>query len=1157
MDETEALKAMGYVDIESSGLHVSEKDAQMARNDKLVREWEILKTFAKATKDKEFYLNWGQTVSGRYTIMNDINYQESKLHREFVVAEGSTELVDVNDADSRQMLEASILQGLDMDPDKLSAETATKNFNKVFKVTDKGIEVAEDGAIKQAYEALRDGKVNAEAMAEVFADSEGHHGISSIELLVDWDKAIKDGTKVETHANLEIDAITSGMILTLLQIGSDQALRLAEKGGIYTEARKPELEAYVNKWLGKVEFTPGALIEAGKKHAAEIEEKMKTAKGAELAKLREELESDDTFKDLYSTIGVAMIGEVQAYKTKLENIAEPSNSEVQQLAMLNQIGELNLKNIRSIAKSPVMVYIYGATTSSIKKKLTYSLGVDTLVKAIKTASKKLKAGEEAKDELEFIKMYVPEEKYINEFGAKIEKPAEVWEQLLALDIQPSVDTIDKVINATFGTAIETAFESRLGFVDKNRDAAKSIEVLLFEAYQIRLADEVEKFLDMKYGVDRHNGETYKLSKQDMQMINVKLTEDGYGHNIVWYEDGETINQSLNKTGDKGGKYSTNVTVGDTKVGGQIKEFKPAVNTGAAPTISIHAIDGRMMLDVLNRELDGKYAGGNVYDAVVLSVNKAMLTNTADSYNTNMIETGFSRSIIADQLRMLENMLATMSDEQKKKMFANIGLRPKGELREDYTNEVNRIGLGIGKMLESIERAEVVNQERLVNSAGSYYSGHLFQMGAGLVKIEAANTRAKPFPEIKVIKTMLKNKLSQDKKITQEEFGGKLDSASNYVFNLNDIVNSKTQVESKANIAQISKKPDGKLKVSNKLWGSLSGNDVVEIIGNYKVPEKINSQLWHYNNILDKLVKSDAGIVTDQDLSSEGRQLIDGVWVKEPEVYAPLVESTNKDKNKLYADTMLELFSNLSTAKVQKVNSILNRQMQLMAGSYNPVTNIIKILKNPSKDTVIRSIKRGLQINLEEKGLFTDKIIAQLHSLDMDKEFEKSAIEIIKELEGNTGQQTLLHEYIHSVTQNFMINNTEHEAVIRMNELYTIANRRKAKIVELTGDTSAYWANSVNEFVAEGLSNPDFILALANLEVVGMKKLGLFEHFIKTVVEMLGLKNNKENMYSLLLDSTLVMAYEQGNKSILEENKKQNGTMSASEIIKQALECAKG
>ncbi len=886
MDETEALKSMGYVNVETAGLHVSEIDAQIARNDKLVREWDILKTFAKSVGNKKFYTKWGQTVSGRYTILSDIQYQESKLHREFVVAEGSVESVDPTKDDARQMLEASIMQGLDMDPDKLSAETATENFNKLFKVTDKGIEVSEEGPIKQAYEAMRDGKVDAEAMAEVFADSEGHHGISSIELLVDWDKALKNGNKINTHANLEIDAITSGMILTLLQIGSDQAIRLAEKGGIYTKERKPELEAYVKHWLGKeVEFTPGALIEAGKKHASAIE----NGDNAELLKGQEtDLNNDKVFKDLYSTIGVAMIGEVEAYKTALEDKVDLDESEIQQLAMLNQIGTLNVKNIRSIAKSPVMVYIYGATINSIKNKLTYSLGVDTLVKAIKTASKLLKAGKDATKELEFVQQFIPtdKEKYVDGFGIKVDKPKERWEQLLALDIQDTIEPIDSAIRATFGTGIETAFGEKLGFVDRNRDAAKSIEMLVFQAYQVRLADEVNKMLDEKYGPERHKGESYKLSKEDMQNINNRLTEQGFGHNIVWDEESGRVNQSLNKTGNKGGDYSTNVTVGKTKVGGQIKQFKPLVNTGAAPTISIHAIDGRMMLDVLNRELN-KYTGGNVYDAVVLSLNKSMLTDTADSYNTNMIETGFNRSVVANQLGMLENMLSTMSDEQKVKMFNSIGLRPEGELREDYTKEANRLNLSIGKMLERIELAEEVNKERLVNSANGYYSGHLFQMGSGLVEVNSAETRAKEFPAIESVKKLLKNRMAQDRKVTQKEFGDKLNAKTNYVFNLNDLANMKPLVEakklnsvgSKANVIELGLSKKNKPTVKHSNVESLSANDVVEVIGMYKPTDKKSSSNYWFAEIKKQLLKSDAGIISRADLSSEGRQLVDGVWVK--------------------------------------------------------------------------------------------------------------------------------------------------------------------------------------------------------------------------------------------------------------------------------------
>ena len=902
MEDAEALKAMGYVDVKNGGLHVSEIGAQMTRNDKLVREWEILKTFAKATGDKKFYLKWGQTVSGRYTILNDLNYQESKLHREFVVAEGSIELVDVNDKDARQMLEASILQGLDMDPDKLSPETASEKFNSTFKVTAKGIEVLVEGPVKKAYEALRKGKVDTEAMAEVFDASEGHHGISSIELLVAWDKAVKDGTKLETHANLEIDAITSGMILTLLQIGSNTALQMAEKGGIYTAERLPQLKEYVEKWLPGVTFTPGALIEAGKKHAAEIEGKLKEAQKkndkAEMSKLRKQLEDDAVFKDLYSTIGVAMIGEVQAYKEKLEGLKKPNTAQLKQLAMLEQIGELNLKNIRSIAKSPVMVYIYGATVSSIKKKLTYSLGIDTLVKALKTASKLLQEGKDASKELEFINALIPENKrkFVNEFGAKIPKPKELEEQLLALDISGIVDDIGSVINATFGKAIETAFESKLGFVNKNRDAAKSVEMLVFQAYQIRLADAITKHLDMKYGQGRHKSESYKLSKDDLQNINQKLTDEGYGHNIVWYEDGETINQTLNKTDTKGGIHSSKVTVGKTSVGGQIKQFKPVVNTGAAPTISVHAIDGRLMLDVLNRDIEGKYTGGNIYDAVVLSLNKAMLTDTADSYNTNMIETGFNRSVIADQLEMLEDMFYTkdeagnreFDEEMFNRVLNSIGLRPEGKLRADYTKEANRIGLGIGKMLESLERAEKINGERLTNSGKEFHSGHLYQMGSGVVKVNAAETRAKQFPVIDTIKRLLQEKVIADREITHGEFakaGIKLHKDADYVANLDDVMKGANQIKSNANIAQINTSED-KRTVTAKLWGSLGSNDTVQILASKSTREWLESDKgtadYWAKTVLAEVLKSPAKIVAkgfDEKLEKSGRVLVDGVWVK--------------------------------------------------------------------------------------------------------------------------------------------------------------------------------------------------------------------------------------------------------------------------------------
>lgn len=906
MDEAKVLKAMGYVEIEGSGLHVSEHSAQLARNDKLIREWDILKVFAKSAKDKMFYIPWGQTVSGRYTMLSDIQYQESKLHREFVVAENSTEEVDVHDKDNRQMLEASIMQGLDMDPDKLSPETATTNFNKLFKITDEGItvepEIKDDKpnathvAIQKAYESMKAGKLNVNAMAEVFAESEGHHGISSIELLVDWDAAIRGNGVLTTHANLEIDAITSGMILTLLQIGSNEAIKMAEKGGIYSADRIGDLTKYVHKWLDKkTTFTPGALIEAGKKHAAEIEGKMAEAKKngdkAELAKLRKELEQDSVFKDLYSTIGVGMIGEVTAYKEKLEKKEKRNASEEMQLAMLNEIGELNLKNIRSIAKSPVMVYIYGASVGSIKNKLTYSLGVDTVVKAIKKLAKlEAKTDRTAEDTAEmrqkigFVNMFLPAEsarKYVDVFGQPAERN---W---LNVEIsEKGIEEIGKVINATFGTAIETAFEDRLGFMNKNRDAVKAVEMLSFEAYKVRLTDAVTKSLDAKYGKGKHNGESYKLSKSELVEINAELTAKGYGHTIVWKDGDRVRNQSLQKTAAKGGAHSMTVEVGNSKpITGQVKESKAVANTGAASTIPIHAIDGDMILEVLNRELKGelkgKYTGGNVYDAVVLGINKALLTDTADSYNTGMIETGFNRSIMADQLEKLEAMISGLvKDGLIDQYKAAIGLRPEGDSREDYTKEMNRLKLSLSKSLDRIEDAINLNEERVTNSAKAYGSGHLYQMGSGVVDVKSANSRAKAMPAIARLRGMINQVIEADRAVTAKEFKGRIEPGVDYVLDLNDFVKGANNTVSKANVVQIKvidKKEEDystgltttkkALELTDKLWESMNKRDTVQILGDAdavleqlnKVEHGKNASYW-LNRVIKAVKESGAKVI---------------------------------------------------------------------------------------------------------------------------------------------------------------------------------------------------------------------------------------------------------------------------------------------------------
>lgn len=260
--------------------------------------------------------------------------------------------------------------------------------------------------------------------------------------------------------------------------------------------------------------------------------------------------------------------------------------------------------------------------------------------------------------------------------------------------------------------------------------------------------------------------------------------------------------------------------------------------------------------------------------------------------------------------------------------------------------------------------------------------------------------------------------------------------------------------------------------------------------------------------------------------------------KADKLYSQLVYTKNEGNYK-YINSMINLFSKITPAQVKYVRSILDKQSRLMAGSYDKETDIVEVLRNPTIKDYAIGIRNSVMEELAKKfqvKFLSDEVMDLLFSKEAEKGFEVQAAEAIKELEGIKGQQVLLHEYVHSVTEKFMRENPKHPATVQMKELFNIAKGKKEEIKIMTREldlTDTYWSNSVDEFVAEGLSNPQLMLALLKIEVPGMEKLSVFEEFIKTVVEMLGLSSNKENMYSLLLDSTLVMAYEQGNRDILD------------------------
>lgn len=292
-------------------------------------------------------------------------------------------------------------------------------------------------------------------------------------------------------------------------------------------------------------------------------------------------------------------------------------------------------------------------------------------------------------------------------------------------------------------------------------------------------------------------------------------------------------------------------------------------------------------------------------------------------------------------------------------------------------------------------------------------------------------------------------------------------------------------------------------------------------------------------------------------------------------YAKLL-NTPTNANPAYVNSMVNFLKAVSPAVIKEVNSIFNNRLEMMAGSYDHVRNEIKLLKNPRPSDVATGIKNSMKEAVRRAHnieFLTDEMYDKLNSKDAFKVYEIMAGDVIKELEGLKGKQVMLHELVHANTQKFMLDNKDHVATKRVNELYKMATANRDAIDTMmrdSGGVDPYWSMNVDEFVAEGLRNPKFMAALMNTPVKGMEQLSVFGELIKAITHMLGVKGTaKSNMYTLLLDSTMAMVQTQTDTKVFDtaadilklstkaETKQTSGKMTANKIIEEALECAKG
>ena len=123
----------------------------------------------------------------------------------------------------------------------------------------------------------------------------------------------------------------------------------------------------------------------------------------------------------------------------------------------------------------------------------------------------------------------------------------------------------------------------------------------------------------------------------------------------------------------------------------------------------------------------------------------MLLDTAKAYNTNTIETGFSRSILADNLAKLNTMLEGLTDNERETLINNLIVSD--SLDTPHSKEAIRLKLSTATMKDRIMNAITVNKERVTNSKQEFYSGHSHIALAGMTTVNATDTRAKEFGQV--------------------------------------------------------------------------------------------------------------------------------------------------------------------------------------------------------------------------------------------------------------------------------------------------------------------------------------------------------------------------------------------------------------------------
>ena len=683
------LKLFGYKDI-TSNMSISDKHKYTAVNDKITRETEIMFSHLDSfTTDSgevlDFYLKHGITKSTRMTVQSDLTYQDSKIHREFISTKayeselGKNGKVDINKIDVRRLtneevFEIALSQAFDLDPDKNGKHQVFTDIREIVDIYGNSVtihKVAEkNGAGKtisnDKYKWLRDfieaDDIDLSLISDKAFSIGGMHTVKAVITLRELHQHGKSGSTEPFISTLtvEADAITSGVILQMLQVGSRHAMDIAAKGGVYTKEAKEKWSAYTKNLLAKkhgvsesdIEFSSASLIEAGAYHASLKHGALVIGKYT----------FTEPFYDIYTTVGKTVFTARVNDKNRVESPA---------LSLLSDaVGNLNLKTLRNISKSPVMIFNYGALIGNILESLAREVVTPVFINnhdfRVEVFSN-IAGGDIKKRDVLYSKFMSD----INNFSIlddneMFRTPTQeeldtmtVREKELSMvvredDSNPVSAELLAISNNYIGKYYSQAFDEIFGELTQLRTGTKTTDVIvasMFKAsYESRVAE----------ARANNNG---KLSGEDFTNILKELEDEGLSHTIdvngqkqpLYKFDKSKLMDGESETGVK-----VSVKVGNNKTGTIISPQALVFtdNSGAAATIPTHNTDANVIAEAIAED-----DFSSIYDAIIFGANHEDITNGAGRYQHKTVEVSQNRGVFSSYFDKMVSMLSKVDNAE--------------------------------------------------------------------------------------------------------------------------------------------------------------------------------------------------------------------------------------------------------------------------------------------------------------------------------------------------------------------------------------------------------------------------------------------------------------------------------------------------------------